>query len=158
MKPTIPLLLGIVLLPLTGCGDGGPKLVSVTGTILLNGKPYSGALVEFMPEQSNRESTIGSDVTGPDGTYRVRSSTGRFGLAPGKYMVNVSKAPPVAAVVGGDSAPTPENDPGQQVAEATVAGPKRKAVDPSESATAKFPAEVPAGGGVVDYDVKSGAK
>jgi len=159
MKPNIPLLLGVVLLPLTGCGDGGPNLVKVTGTITLNGKPYEGALVEFMPAQGNAVSTLGTDTTGPDGNYRIRSSAGRFGLAPGKYTVKVSKAPATAGAVDVDAAPNPKNDPGQQLAEANVAGvAKNKANDPSQGATASFPAEVTAGGAVVDYDVKPSSK
>src|SRR3954463_16414571 len=30
---------------LVGCGDSGPKLVPVTGTVTLNGKPLEGAVV-----------------------------------------------------------------------------------------------------------------
>jgi len=157
MKTTIPLLLGVVLLPLAGCGDGGPSLVKVTGTITVNGKPFPGALVEFMPATSNAVSTLGTDTTGPEGNYMVRSASGRTGLAPGKYTVKVSKAPTTVAPTGEEDAPNPKNDPGQQLAESTAAGPRKKASDPLQSATGSFPAEVSAGNNVLDFDVKATA-
>ena len=35
-----------------GCGDSGPKLVPVSGTVLLNGEPLEGATVVFTPART----------------------------------------------------------------------------------------------------------
>ena len=37
---------------LVGCGESGPKLVPVSGTVTLNGKPLEGAAVAFQPDAS----------------------------------------------------------------------------------------------------------
>ena len=75
---------------LSGCG-GGPKLVSVTGTVLLNGKPFKDADIVFIPDSSNKDGRPGADKTGPEGNYTAMSA-GRIGLVPGKYKVLISKA------------------------------------------------------------------
>jgi hypothetical protein len=159
MKRTTAPLVVLTLIFLAGCGSDGPSLVKVSGTITLNGsKPFEGAQVDFMPDKSNREATLGSDVTGPNGNYMIRSASGRTGLTPGKYTVKVAKAAAQASATGAaDDAPTPQNDPGQQsAAAAAAAGPKKKAADPAEGATGSFTAEVPAGGiKDLDFDVKS---
>ncbi len=157
MRHIIPFVLTSIAFALPGCGDGGPALVKVTGTVTLNGKPYEGALVEFMPDRSNRDSTLGSDTTGPSGNYMVRSSAGRMGLAPGKYSVKISKGRAASASDSASDEPTPKNDPGQQLAEATaLSGGKKKTADEGDGPTGTFPAEIPAGGiNGLDFDVKS---
>lgn len=74
-----------------GCGESGPHLVPVSGTVVVNGsEPLEGAEVSFIPDQTNKEVTGGGDTTGPDGGFRARYNA-RFGLAPGKYKVLISK-------------------------------------------------------------------
>ena len=156
MKYATAFFVGLVSVGLVGCGGGEPKLVRVTGTITLNGKPYGGALVEFMPDASNREGTLGADTTGPEGNYMAHTAAGRAGLTPGKYQVRVSKAPASVATAG-DEPPTPKNDAGQLLAESTAAPKAKKKADPTEGASGAFPAEGPSGGGVLDFDVKAKA-
>src|SRR5262245_50681880 len=88
MKRSSPMAVVLAAL-LAGCGSG-PKLATVTGTVMLNNKPLEGAELTFVPDPSNRSVTPGSDVTGPEGNYKVRYLD-RFGLAPGKYKVLISK-------------------------------------------------------------------
>jgi hypothetical protein len=81
----------LALLGMIGCGsdpDKAIKLVPVTGTVTLNGKPMANAMVSFIPEVGNTASTAGGDTTGPDGNY-LAQYRGRNGLAPGKYKVTV---------------------------------------------------------------------
>jgi hypothetical protein len=155
MRIHISLALALASACLVGCG-GGPTLVKVSGTVTQDGKPYGGALVDFVPDPSNKAITGGSDVTGASGNYLAKSG-GRTGVAPGKYTVKISKAPPQVASPGegGVHAPTPENDPGQQGALAVAAGPgvEKKAADTGP--TGSFPAVVPAEGAVLDFDVKT---
>jgi hypothetical protein len=157
MRIRISLALALASACLAGC-EGGPKLVKVTGTITVDGKPYEGALVDFVPDPSNAAITGGSDVTGASGNYMVRSG-GRTGVAPGKYTVQISKAPPQPAspdLAAVDDAPSPENDPMQRAAMQAAMGPaaaKKKAEETGP--TGSFPAEVPEEGAVLDFDVKT---
>lgn len=87
---------GAALIIGSGCG-GGPKLVPVSGTITLNGKALEDADVSFIPFPENADpKTPGSDRTGPEGNYKAKYN-GRFGLAPGKYKVLVSKTATAAS-------------------------------------------------------------
>ncbi len=148
----------LALAAVSGCGDSDVNLVKVSGTITRNGKPYEGALVEFMPDRSNPAATIGTDVTGPDGNYLIKSASGRTGLAPGKYSVKVSKAPTASSTdfASVDQGPTPENDPGQLAAanfSMTRKGPRK-----DDGANGSFHGEVAAAGSVLDFDVKIASK
>jgi hypothetical protein len=157
MKYYIVPLFALSLVPLAGCGDGGAALVKVSGTITHNGKPYANALVEFMPDRSNPIATIGTDTTGPEGNYLIKSSSGRTGLAAGKYSVKVSPAPASSSLdAAADQAPTPENDPGQ-LAAASAAFTK-KAAPKVEGASGSFTGEVAPSGSILDYDLKGGTK
>ncbi len=64
-------ILGLVLcvllvLPLLGCGT--KEYGHVTGKVTLNGEPFEGATVQFLPVQAGRSSFA---KTGPDGTYEL---------------------------------------------------------------------------------------
>jgi hypothetical protein len=79
----------------SGCGDE-PRLVAVSGNVTLDGQPLEGATLSFVPVAGNTVSTAGSDVTGPQGNFKI-THNGRAGLAPGKYKVLVSKTVEVAS-------------------------------------------------------------
>lgn len=74
-----PALLTIVLLG-SGCSDPAPKSVSVTGKVLLDGKPMSDGEVYFLPT---------------DGRVPVQAKIvdGRFSLQPlpGEYRVSIQQ-------------------------------------------------------------------
>lgn len=134
-----------------GCGESGPKLVPVTGTVTHNGKPLEGAAVSFFPDLStNKEARAGEDVTGPSGNYKVMTK-GRSGLAPGKYHVVVSKL-----LI--DAAKVPEafkDDP--YMATMSPAGPGKTKKDTPDKIEGEFDRDIPPEGGVQDFDVKSSA-
>jgi len=73
-----------------GCGESGPPLVPVGGTVKLDGKPLAEAEMTFVPDAGNKHITPGNAFTADDGTYKVRYQ-GKFGLAEGKYVVTVKK-------------------------------------------------------------------
>jgi hypothetical protein len=75
---------------LVGCGEGGPRLVPVDGTVTFNGEPLDAATVTFIPEATNAEQTSGVDVSDPRGRFRIKYND-RTGLAPGRYKVLVDK-------------------------------------------------------------------
>jgi hypothetical protein len=142
-----------------GCGESGPALVPVTGTVTLNGKPLEGATVSFMPDPSNKGGIPGEDLTGPQGNYKA-ITLGRSGLVPGKYKVTVSKMP---VAPGGPGADMAKEDPymAQLGAESAAAAAKKaptKKKDPVlEKIEQTFDREIPPSGGPQDFDVKAGA-
>ena len=81
----------------SACTPGGPALVSVSGTITLDGQPLAGATVRFVP----LDDTAGHGGTGrtdPQGIYEVVANrqNERKGLLPGKYRVAISTLAPGA--------------------------------------------------------------
>ena len=142
----------LVLVALAGCGDEDERvrLVPVSGTITLNGKPMADATVTFLPDKANKDSTPGADTTGPDGNYKLRFKS-RSGVAPGKYKVSVTPSP--AAATG----PVPDalkDDPVMaRLAAEPRAAPERKAA----GTKTEFDAEVSPAGDVLDFDVKTKA-
>jgi hypothetical protein len=75
-----------------GCGSG-PKLVSVTGRVLVEGKPATGAYVQFHPEGKNTPPWPSARVK-EDGSFQVTTllpgeKTARRGAPPGRYAVTV---------------------------------------------------------------------
>jgi len=141
----------VVSVGLIGCGSGDEtariKLVPVSGTVTHNGKPLEGAQITFSPEADNQVATPGGDVTGPQGNYKAMFR-GRFGLAPGKYKVLVSKTilPPGVQV-------------GDDPIMAQIAAESRGASRPGEAAVTQlkgeFEREVPPDGAILDCDVKA---
>jgi hypothetical protein len=84
-------LLSLVCLVLCGCGSEG--LVSVSGTVTMDGKPLAGASIIFQPVNAG-----GADATWGE-AYAKTSSDGRYslsqvlndkrGVGPGKYRVSI---------------------------------------------------------------------
>jgi hypothetical protein len=143
----------LVAFLLPGCG-GGPKLVSVTGTVTMNGKPLEGANISFAPEPGNAVETAGTDITGPEGNYKLMYQ-GRSGVSPGKYKVAISKLEVKAGVE------LPENfkkDPMM----AKMAGLTKETLPDQatgKAAEGSFAAEVKeSGDNVFDFDVKAKTK
>jgi hypothetical protein len=141
-----------------GCaGDSGPRLVPVSGTVTLNGKPLEGAVVTFVPDAANKEGRPGEDITGPEGNYKVMTS-GRSGVVPGKYKVTITKAP---ALPSGPAMEAHKDDP--FMAQLTAQGPdaekaaKKKGAE-SMKIEGQFDRDVGPTGGTQDFDVKAAAK
>ena len=81
----IPVLLSIVF-ACAGCGDGGPSLYAVKGTVKVAGKPLPGVVVTFSPEIG--PSSAG--ITDANGNYKLNSSTGESGAVAGKHKVSLT--------------------------------------------------------------------
>jgi len=76
-------------LALAGCGGGGGA--TVTGSVTLDGTPVSDAEVTFEP--FDRTQRLGNEIVRTDssGKFEVKPHPKKKGLAPGKYVVYVSK-------------------------------------------------------------------
>jgi len=138
---------------LVGCGESGPKLVPVSGTVTLNGKPLEGASVAFQPDASLQDGLPAGDVTGPDGNYRANTK-GRSGVMPGKYKVVVTKTLIDPAKIR----PEFKDDPAMaQLSLGPMEG-KTAAQRKKEVIEGSFEREVPPEGGPQDFDVKAKAQ
>lgn len=71
-----------------GCGPGGPKLVDVTGTVTLDGKPVANAIVTFNPDFAGGSNSLGR--TDASGKYRLEFSQDRKGAMVGKHLVDIT--------------------------------------------------------------------
>jgi hypothetical protein len=134
---------------IAGCGEDGPALVGVTGTVTENGEPLADAAVIFTPTDGGA-ARPGEDVTGPQGNFKLMTNR-RSGVAPGKYHVVVTKAAPK---LSGDAAALHPDDPYMATLSTTPAGSKKKSTQPTEFT---FEREVTAEAKqVIDLDVKTG--
>lgn len=80
-------ILGMCLAAMVGCGDGGPRLVSVSGKVTLDGKPVPNAIVTFNPTGAGGSNSLGrTDATG---TYQLEFSQDRKGALVGDYVVDI---------------------------------------------------------------------
>jgi hypothetical protein len=85
----------VAILSLAGCGDGGPKLVKVTGKLQHHNKLHEQSSVWFEPETSDGKHA--EAITGPDGSFVMTTTGIGEGVVPGKYKVGVrfaGKGPP----------------------------------------------------------------
>jgi len=138
---------------LIGCGESGPSLVPISGTVTLNGAPLEGATVVFTPDASNELGQPAMDTTGPNGNFKAMTNN-RSGVVPGKYRVSIVKAPAPPE----STSPEFEGDP--FMAQLSASGPggatKKKKNDPaSQTIEGSFDREVSAEEPILDFDVKS---
>ncbi len=90
------MLCGIIaLVVLSGCGDGGPKVVPVEGTVKLDGKPLDKILVEFLPTSDGQRSFGETDN---EGHFKLTTDDGeRIGATVGTHKVTLKDT----SVLGG---------------------------------------------------------
>ena len=83
----LALVLTILVLMLTGCGSEGPEFVPVSGTVSLNGKPISEAVVTFVPKQAGKPAM---GFTDKQGHFSLSTSEGDDGVIAGPYYATVT--------------------------------------------------------------------
>lgn len=76
-----------MLLVVSGCGDGRPGRVKVSGNVTLDGEPLTTGSVTFKPAAGGR---IGVGNIESDGKFLVSMYVAGDGLPTGKYLVAVS--------------------------------------------------------------------
>jgi len=79
---TVALLLGL----LAGCGQDGPPLGTVTGTVTLDGKPVADARILFQPAEGSPSLAITDDR----GNYNLAYAPGKFGAMLGEHQVQIT--------------------------------------------------------------------
>lgn len=125
-----PLWVGLLLLPLAGCGPTGPVRLAVTGNVTFGGKPLDSGTIGFYPRQL--DGAFLGEATIVNGRYSIPASDG---LRPGDYLVQVSSpipnstAPndgtPGSVKLAQDRIPTRYNTKSKLAATVTLAGPNR---------------------------------
>jgi hypothetical protein len=75
-------------LSLTGCGNGGPSLVQVTGSVTVDGKPANGATLIFHPTDKEAK-LIPAATTDDSGKFKLATSA-QEGIPEGSYDVTVT--------------------------------------------------------------------
>jgi hypothetical protein len=83
---SICLAIMFVVFSVTGCGDGRPARVTVSGVVLIDGEPLSRGNIKFVPE--NGRPSAGK--IGQDGRFTLTCYDGADGAIPGKHRVQVS--------------------------------------------------------------------
>ncbi len=98
--------LQIVLLPVAfaviGCGGEEPipkvPVQSVTGQVLVNGKPAAGAVIQFVPANSTDPNALRPyGKATDDGKFTLRTYAEGDGVPPGEYLVSVKWPGPKSA-------------------------------------------------------------
>jgi len=142
----------VASLVLMGCGDAGPELASVSGTVTKGGKPLAGVNVTFTPKNPGPSSGARTDAAGK---FILISQSGRSGAAIGDHKATLQDV----AASGVDSNSDPKAAM-EAMMKARSGGAKGKNVDPSRAAAAATsfppeygdPAKTP-----LSYTVKSGS-
>jgi hypothetical protein len=140
-------LLCLLLLTPGGCGKGKdlPDLAPVTGTVTLDGQPLAEAEITFTPIGTT--AGLGSEGrTAGDGKYQLKAVRRGAGAAAGQYKVVISKrVMPDGSVVR----PSPDTPP--------IMSPGKELLSPqySDPAQTTLTATVPAGGGTIDFPLKT---
>lgn len=131
----------------SGCGESGPSLAPVAGTVSEAGRPVAGAAVMFSPSGGGGAAQLAQDTTADDGSFTLTTGD-RSGVVPGKYLVTITKAPPggsTAEAFMDSMAPT---DP------RAAKGKKQPEGEPTEFT---FEREVTSQGGDLDFDLHNDA-
>lgn len=92
----------LLIVSMAGCGDGGPSVYPVTGTVTYNGAPVENAQVTFIPEAG----APGIGQTDAAGKYTI-STRGKNGAVLGANKVTVTKISTAASTMPAN--PTPED-------------------------------------------------
>lgn len=149
-------LLGTVLVCGFGCGGSGP--VPVTGKVTVDGVPVAGAGVLFTPKGGGRPA---HGETKADGTYELTTARPGDGALPGEYVVTIVWDEPVHPYLAfRDGAPEKAKHYEDYLKWKANRKEQPSPVPAVYGDPAKTPLrqEVPAPGGVANFDLKSGAK
>lgn len=148
MRFTCVVRVASLLLLLAGCGSRDPNLpdlVPVTGTITLDDKPASNTTIIFLPTGPSNATGIGG-ATDAAGKYMLRTAHNGDGAPVGDYKVVISK------LTRKDGSDFPLDSP-----EGPMDAGADESLPPvySDPAKSTLTAKVPAGGGTLDFPLKS---
>lgn len=76
----------LAMMVCSGCGQSGPEVASVEGTVTLDGQPLPNASVIFVPEGGRPAAAM----TDAEGHYVLTFSKDKQGATPGKHKVRIT--------------------------------------------------------------------
>jgi hypothetical protein len=96
------LWLAVLATASSGCGGGRqiPDRVSVSGQVLVDGKPLKQGTVQFVPDGPGGHSAVG---TISDGRFTMKSTPSHPGVVRASYRVSIVSFNPVTANGSGDA-------------------------------------------------------
>ncbi|MEY4566843.1 MAG: hypothetical protein RLY14_1813 [Planctomycetota bacterium] len=81
----------LLLMSFLGCGERPPKLVSVEGKVLFEGKPVTAGSIIFHPAQNNAYTRDNpSSLLQLDGGFTMKTFPFGEGVSPGDYTITLS--------------------------------------------------------------------
>ena len=83
---TFSALTMLVAVSLSGCDDGRPKRVSVSGTVLIDGEPLSKGIVQFVPDNAR---PAGGEID-EEGHFTLTCYDDKDGVVLGTHRVMVA--------------------------------------------------------------------
>jgi len=83
------MLVSLLAVAVAGCGDRGPTVVKISGTVTRGGQPVKDLSINFIPEKG-RTSWGFSD---PEGHYTLHYTRDQDGACVGKHKVYVQYEP-----------------------------------------------------------------
>ncbi len=84
IKTYLALLVVALLTTCVGCGDDTPPLGQLTGVVTIDGKPFAGGSLQFIPEGGGRPSVA---VTDENGEFEALYLVGKTGALIGSHKV-----------------------------------------------------------------------
>lgn len=84
-------LLALALVLAAGCGERPPRLVPVTGSVMMDGKPLTAGSIIFYPDDENEYVDDNpSALLQLDGSFVMKTFPFGEGVAPGRYKVTLA--------------------------------------------------------------------
>ena len=136
-------LFGLLVVCAAGCGGGekGPEFVIVHGKITVDGAPLKGLMVGFSPDLSKKtRGPMSAGQTDAAGEYKLAGPGGRAGAVVGFHNVTVT-----CPIIGSTMDGKPPEPTSPCKLPDTLADPQQSGLT----------AEVKAGGGPINFDLKS---
>lgn len=138
---------------LAGCGEAGPPLGTVSGTVMLDGKAMPNMMVVFTPKAGGQNSTA---KTNSEGKYELVGATSKGALI-GLHTVSITTLAETSAAVAptemsSDSAEyAAQGDPSQYKKAAQF----KELVPERYNTKSELIEEVKSGANTINFDLKS---
>ena len=85
------LLTILIVFFIIGCNQDKPKLVKVSGKIILNGKPLTAGSINFHPASTNTFTKDNpSSILQEDGSFNMKTFPYGDGVSPGEYKITLA--------------------------------------------------------------------
>lgn len=112
-------IVAVATVALTGCGDGGPKMVPVAGTVTIDGQPLTYGQIQVLPNGWRPASS----PIGSDGRFMLTTTVSGDGCPVGTHNVVILAGEQLSADAMKWHAPKKYADPKTSKLTVTITGP-----------------------------------